>query len=84
MFLWDPDFPVDLTVGLVEGLVAFLTVGFAAGLAVLVFTALAALSRAAAIVCSKFAIIADFSLFTRVRSSTRICNSSFALLAALS
>lgn len=78
------DFPEEFPPALLDGLVDFFTADFVTGFAVFVFTAFAARSRAAAIVCSKFAIIADFSLFTLVRSSTRICSSSFALFAAFS
>ncbi len=62
----------DFTLALGEDFSGFFTTAFAAGLATLVFTTYAARSRAAAIVCSRFAIIADFSLLTRVKSSTRI------------
>ncbi len=54
-----------------EGFSEFLTTGFPAGFATLLFTGFDARSLAAAMVCSRFAIIADFSLLTRVKSSTR-------------
>ena len=75
---------VDFDAGLDADGTDFFTTAFVAGFVALLLAAFAVRSLAAARVCSKLAIIADFSLFTRVKSSTRICSSSFALFAALS
>lgn len=82
-FLMVEDFAEDFEVALEVDLTGFFALGFAFGLTTGGF-AFTARSLAAVIVRSKFAIIADFSLFTRVKSSTRICSSSLALFAALS
>ena len=84
MISWVADLPVDFTPLLPAGLVDFLTAGFVAGFAGVAFTAFAARSRGRRHGVFKIRDHCGIFPFTRVRSSTRICNSSFALFAALS